>query len=95
MTQKHFEKITEKLLDETKKTLFNKNKEYADTETDVLKAFKHASSLVNQNLTKTLGGMLSKHIVSIYKMMDELSRRCLGRENRRRYQLSYSSESLC
>lgn len=71
MTQKHFEKVTEKLLDKTKQTLLHKNKEYADTETDVLKAFKHASALVNQNLAKTLGGMLSKHIVSIYKMMDE------------------------
>ena len=71
MTQKHFEKVIEKLLDKTKQTLFNKSKEYADTETDVLKAFKHASALVNQNLAKTLGGMLSKHIVSIYKMMDD------------------------
>lgn len=76
MTQKHFEKVTEKLLDKTKQTLIHKNKEYTDTKTDVFRtdvlvAFKHASALVDQNLAKTLGGMLSKHIVSIYKMMDD------------------------
>lgn len=70
MTNKEFEKCFNKKINECKELLFRKAKEYASDE-DRLSAFKTAAQLENTSPEQALGGMLAKHIVSIFEMIKE------------------------
>lgn len=60
--------ITETMQDSLN-TLTAKAKEYADTD-DMLHNFKVAACLQGKTQEQALGGMMSKHLVSIYDMID-------------------------
>lgn len=68
MKQEQFEKIIETQLQRVKDVLFMKQKEYA-TE-DRLHNFRVVSGLRDCTMEQALGGMLSKHTVSIYDMIE-------------------------
>lgn len=64
MTRKQFGKIVNKRIGLIKKTLTNKQKEYA-TKDDVFHNFKAAACISRNTKEEALWGMLSKHLVSI------------------------------
>lgn len=70
MTQTQFNEIVTKQLTKTTETLCKKGNEYA-INTDRLVAFKQAAELQQCSMPEALGGMLAKHIVSIYQMLPE------------------------
>ena len=70
MTQAKFNEIITKQLAKTTETLTKKGTEYAINE-DRLVAFKQAAELQQCSTAEALGGMLAKHIVSIYQMLPD------------------------
>lgn len=67
----HHEELTyvvQTQLQKSERVLTDKNKSYSDA-SDALHAFKLASKINHTNLKKALGGMMSKHTVSIYDMI--------------------------
>lgn len=68
MLDKEFQEILERQLDRIKSVLASKGAEYA-TE-DRLSNFKTAASLQGKTLSQALGGMMAKHTVSIYDMIE-------------------------
>lgn len=70
MNNKQFEQCFKQKVEDCKALLFKKAKEYA-TDEDRLIAFKTAASLENTSPEQALGGMLAKHIVSIFEMIKE------------------------
>lgn len=70
MTQERFNKVIVDQLSKTEALLVSKGKEYAPA-ADRLAAFKHAADLQQTTPEVALGGMLAKHIVSIYQMIPD------------------------
>lgn len=70
MTREEFNEIVETRIEHIKFTLTNKGREYARG--DRLSNFKRAAALEKCTPEKALRGMLSKHLISIYDMIDDL-----------------------
>lgn len=70
MNIKRFNDIVAKQLSKTADLLTQKGNEYAP-DVDRLAAFKQAADLQQCSVPEALGGMLAKHIVSIYQMLPE------------------------
>lgn len=68
MNQQEFEKIFRDQVALCEATLLRKGSEYAK-EADRLHNFKVAAALQGENTNQALGGMLAKHIVSIYDVI--------------------------
>jgi hypothetical protein len=76
-----FEKFNELLncrIETTKQVLANKNAEYARND-DKLSNFKRAASLGQCTPERALIGMLTKHIISVYDMIDDLDQNKVGK----------------
>ena len=69
MNENEFQEIFSDQIKYCEKMLFKKGLEYA-VETDRLHNFKIAAMLQNETELQALGGMMAKHIVSIYDMID-------------------------
>lgn len=69
MTNEQFNKIVKEQIDYTLSLLQKKKEEY-NNELDRLIFFKKAAFLQNITSKQALGGMLSKHIISIYDMIN-------------------------
>ena len=69
MLTKDFNKLVEIKLEKIKQVLVNKTAEY-NLDTDRLSVFKQAGNLQNITPEKALLGMLTKHIISIYDMVN-------------------------
>ncbi|MBR5823661.1 MAG: hypothetical protein IKY67_05930 [Paludibacteraceae bacterium] len=69
MTGERFNQITKERIDVCLKTLCTKADEYATT--DRLHNFKVAGELQNCTPIKALGGMMSKHTVSVYDLIND------------------------
>jgi hypothetical protein len=74
MDQKWFDEILNERIEKIKKVLSKKAGEYS-SENDRLHNFKRAAALNCETPEKALAGMLTKHIVSIYDMIDGLNSR--------------------
>lgn len=70
MTVSEFDCVVKNQLTKTYNLLCAKGDEYAE-DTDRLSAFRAAAELQNTSMEVALGGMLAKHIVSIYQMLPE------------------------
>lgn len=68
MNQAEFEKIFRDQVALCETTLVRKGSEYAK-DADRLHNFKVAAALQGENASQALGGMLAKHIVSIYDVI--------------------------
>lgn len=75
MTTDQFNKIVGDQITKTTDLLCKKGYEYADNSgIDRLSAFKNAAALQQCSTPVALGGMLAKHIVSIYQMLPDYDR---------------------
>lgn len=72
MTIERFNEIIQQQLRKTADLLTQKGNEYAPN-VDRLAAFKQAADLQQISVPEALGGMLAKHIVSIYQMLHDAS----------------------
>lgn len=72
MTIERFNEIIQQQLRKTADLLTVKGNEYAP-DVDRLAAFKQAADLQQISVPEALGGMLAKHIVSIYQMLHNAS----------------------
>lgn len=72
MTIERFNEIIQEQLRKTADLLTQKGNEYAPN-VDRLAAFKQAADLQQISVPEALGGMLAKHIVSIYQMLHDAS----------------------
>lgn len=72
MTIERFNEIIQQQLRKTADLLTVKGNEYAP-DVDRLAAFKQAADLQQISVPEALGGMLAKHIVSIYQMLHDAS----------------------
>ena len=68
MNSKNFERCTNEMIERCLDTLLSKSKEYANDE-DRLRAFRAAGAIEKTHSQVALGGMMAKHIVSIYDML--------------------------
>lgn len=68
MKQEIFEKIVEEQIKKIKETLLEKQKQYATV--DRLHNFRTAAILQDSTMEQALGGMLCKHTISIYDMIN-------------------------
>lgn len=68
MNNDDFNEVLENQLQRCKNVLSVKGKEYAD-DVDRLRNFKQAAHLKSETPLEALGGMMSKHTVSIYDMI--------------------------
>ena len=73
MTDKDFDGIVERRIAAIREILLVKAKEYARNG-DRLHNFKRASALLKCTPERALCGMLTKHIISVYDMVDDLER---------------------
>lgn len=64
-----FQQIFDYQIDRVASVLVNKAREYAD-DVDRLANFKRAAELQNTTPIKALGGMMAKHTISVYDMID-------------------------
>jgi hypothetical protein len=71
MNHYEFDKVFEHQVDLCKNTLIVKGAEYSPEER--FSNFRKAAAFQNTTTKKALGGMLAKHIVSIYDMIDDES----------------------
>jgi hypothetical protein len=71
MNHKWFDEILEDRISKIRKVLSKKAGEYSSGD-DRLHNFKRAAALNCETPEKALAGMLTKHIVSIYDMIDDL-----------------------
>ena len=69
MTREKFEEVTGRRLQDCIEVLCKKANEYATT--DRLHNFKVAGELQNCTPIKALGGMMSKHTVSVYDLIND------------------------
>jgi hypothetical protein len=69
MTHKEFEQAYGQLSDFSRSLLFRKSAEYS-TEADKLHNFKQAAELQGVSNKKALGGMMAKHTISVYDMIN-------------------------
>ena len=72
MNAKDFEEVIEKRLDLCKRVLNVKASEYATS--DRLHNFKVAAVLSGESPIKALGGMMAKHTVSVYDLIEAENR---------------------
>lgn len=72
MTIERFNEIVQQQLRKTADLLTVKGNEYA-SDVDRLAAFKQAADLQQISVPEALGGMLAKHVVSIYQMLHDAS----------------------
>ena len=72
MTIERFNEIIQQQLRKTADLLTVKGNEYAP-DIDRLAAFKQAADLQQISVPEALGGMLAKHVVSIYQMLHDAS----------------------
>ena len=72
MTIERFNEIIQQQLRKTAELFTVKGNEYAP-DVDRLAAFKQAADLQQCTVPEALGGMLAKHIVSIYQMLHDAS----------------------
>ena len=72
MTNEKFQQIVGDITGRIKQTLRAKGEEYARG--DRLSNFKRAASLERCSPERALRGMLTKHLISIYDMIDDLER---------------------
>ena len=70
MNRKEFDAILKEQLDKTKNVLSSKATEYAVVDEDRLTNFKTAAALQHKTTAQALGGMMAKHTVSIYDMIE-------------------------
>lgn len=70
MTHERFNEIVEELLKTTQNTLIRKEDEYS-LDTDRLSTFKKAAVIQHQTNAQALLGMMTKHIVSIYDIVEQ------------------------
>ncbi len=70
MTIERFNEIIQQQLRKTADLLTVKGNEYAP-DVDRLAAFKQAADLQQCTIPEALGGMLAKHVVSIYQMLPD------------------------
>jgi len=73
MTDKDFDSIVEHRISAIQEILLVKAKEYARNG-DRLHNFKRAAALERCTPERALRGMLTKHIISVYDMIDDLER---------------------
>ncbi len=71
MNMQEFEKVTIERVNECLKVMTSKSEQYS-TETDKLHNFKVAGELQGCTPEKALGGMMSKHTVSIYDLINDV-----------------------
>ncbi len=69
MDSKAFEQLFDEQVEFCREILFNKASEYA-TDDERLHNFIVAGHLQGQSPTQALGGMMSKHTISVYDMID-------------------------
>lgn len=72
MTIERFNEIIQQQLRKTADLLTAKGTEY-DPDVDRLASFKRAADLQQISIPEALGGMLAKHIISIYQMLHNAS----------------------
>ena len=65
--------IIDEQVDKCKNLLVHKGEEYAFDETDRLQAFKTAAAIQDTTPMKALAGMMAKHTISIYDMIEHES----------------------
>lgn len=70
MQNEEFATIVDDTIRQIRSVLYNKQSEYADDH-DVLHNFEMAATMMRTNQRGALKGFLTKHVVSIYDMMDE------------------------
>ncbi len=73
MNIKDFEALSKERFASCEKTLFAKNKEYAE-DGDKLSNFKQAGLLKGETPERALWGMLAKHLISIKKIIYDLDK---------------------
>lgn len=73
MKTKDFEEVFEIVVDQSRSVLVNKAKEYA-TDGDRMHNFKIAAAIQGCSPKCALGGMMVKHTVSLYDMMNSNQR---------------------
>ena len=71
MNSYDFDMITDKRLEDCKRVLAGKASEYATS--DRLHNFKVAAVLSGENPIKALGGMMKKHTVSVYDLIEAVN----------------------
>lgn len=71
MDRHQFEQVIHKQFEDCKSVLVQKGREYAD-EHDMLRNFKIAAGLQGSTPRQALGGMLAKHTVSIYDLINDV-----------------------
>lgn len=69
MKHEEFEKLVETQIDKSKQGLLKKGREYSSEE-DRLHNFKVAAELQNCTTAQALNGMLAKHVVSVFDMVN-------------------------
>jgi len=74
MLPKKFDELVEYRCAEIKRILCKKSKEYA-TKTDRLHNFNRAASMLWTSREKALMGMLSKHLVSVFDIVDNMDKK--------------------
>jgi hypothetical protein len=72
MKQKEFNNYLTQILTKTKQTLATKGTEYAAASADRLHNFRCAAMLEHCTPEKALRGFLTKHIISVYDLIDQL-----------------------
>ena len=77
MTNEQFETIANKLLDHAATVRTNKAAEYA-SDTDRLRNFRKAAALASVEVPAAITGMMLKHTVSIYDMVDNVYTQHMG-----------------
>ena len=70
MTTTEMNMIIDGQLDICKSLLIDKGKEYAFDEIDRLQAFKTAATIQDTTPMKALAGMMAKHTISVYDMIE-------------------------
>jgi len=69
MDNQTFQRVLDTQVEQTKNTLAGKAEEYA-SDTDRLSNFKRAAHLKGANQAQAVTGMMSKHTVSVYDMVE-------------------------
>lgn len=77
MTEETFDCLVEEIIDETKATLICKGVEYTASSVDRLHNFKQAAKIMNCYPEQALLGFMTKHVVSVYDLVDQLAAGCL------------------
>jgi hypothetical protein len=73
MTEERFDRLVDEILDETRSMLIRKGIEYSAASPDRLHNFKQAGKIENRIPEQVLISFMTKHIVSVYDLVDQLS----------------------